>query len=231
MKQPRFNEQSKFQRLNFLENPNVGVFCKATDEVSIIRKGLPKKIYKRVFSALKTRLIELQIADVNIIGSLLVCNKHGVIVSNIVSQEDINLLESYGFSVLPIEDTINAVGNDILINDHGGLIHPEMNDTTIEQIQDCLKIPLTKGTIAGLSTVGMAAVATNKGVLCHPNTTEDEQKTLSSIFQAPVMIGTVNHGVPLIGSGLVANSYGAVVGSMTTGIEMGRIEEALQLNE
>ncbi|RLF51129.1 MAG: translation initiation factor IF-6, partial [Thermoplasmata archaeon] len=42
-----------------------------------------------------------------------------------------------------------------------------------------------------------------------------------------VMVGTVNHGAPLIGSGIIANSHGAIIGSLTTGIEMNRIEEAL----
>jgi translation initiation factor 6 len=42
------------------------------------------------------------------------------------------------------------------------------------------------------------------------------------------MIGTINHGVPLIGSGLVANTKGAIVGNLTTGIELGRIDEALK---
>lgn len=229
MKQPRLNQQSKFQRLDFLENPNIGVFCKTTDDLCIIRKALPKKILKRVSSALQTSFIELQIADANIIGSLLVCNKHGVVVSNIVNDIEVSLLESHGFSVLPIEDTLNAVGNDMLVNDNGGLIHPKIEKKTIKAIEECLQIPFTRGTIAGLETVGMAAVATNKGVLCHPKVTDEEKKVLESVFKVPAMIGTVNHGVPLIGSGLVANSHGAVFGSLTTGIEMGRIVESLQL--
>ncbi len=228
MKQPRLNQQSKFQRLNFLENPNIGVFCKTTDELCLIRKGLPKKILKRVSSALQTSLIEMQISDATIIGSLLTCNSNGVIVTNIINESEISLLESKGFSVLPIEDTLNAVGNDMLVNDNGGLIHPKIENKTIKAIEDCLQIPFTKGTIAGLETVGMAAVATNKGVLCHPKVSQEEKKVLESVFQVPVMIGTINHGVPLIGSGLVANSHGAIFGSLTTGIEMGRIVEALQ---
>ena len=229
MSRPQFNQQSKFQRLDFFENPNIGVFSKATDDVCLIRRMLPKKIMKRVSAALQTEFIELQIADATIVGSLLVCNKHGVVVSNIVTEDEISLLESFGFSVLPIEDTLNAVGNDMLVNDAGGLIHPSIADETVEAIESCLQIPFTKGTIAGLETVGMAAVATNKGVLCHPKVDEEEKKVLESVFQVPVMIGTVNHGVPLIGSGLVANSHGAVFGSLTTGIEMGRIVEALQI--
>jgi translation initiation factor 6 len=122
---------------------------------------------------------------------------------------------------------LNAAGNDILVNDFGGLVHPDMNETVIKEIEKVLQVPLQKGTIAGLKTVGMAAVATNKGVLCHPLVSEEEKQVLSNVFQVPVMIGTVNHGVPLIGSGLIANVKGFVVGSLTTGIEMGRIEEAL----
>lgn len=45
----------------------------------------------------------------------------------------------------------------------------------------------------------------------------------------PVSIGTVNHGVPYVGAGMVANGKGAIMGSKTTGIEMGRIEDALDL--
>ena len=78
-----------------------------------------------------------------------------------------------------------------------------------------------------LISVGMAAVVTNKGLLCHPKVTDSEKKMLEDVFDVEVMIGTVNHGFPLIGSGLVANTKGAIIGDQTTGIEMGRIEEAL----
>ena len=40
-------------------------------------------------------------------------------------------------------------------------------------------------------------------------------------------VGTVNLGSPLVGSGLLANSYGYLAGDETTGPELGRIEDAL----
>jgi translation initiation factor 6 len=104
-------------------------------------------------------------------------------------------------------------------------------DETIKRIEETFKVPVYKGTIGSLKTVGMTAVATNKGLICHPKATEDEINHLKKVFNVNVMIGTVNHGVPMIGSGLIANSNGAIVGSLTTGIEMGRIEEALNLIE
>jgi translation initiation factor 6 len=97
----------------------------------------------------------------------------------------------------------------------------------MKKVEDTLNVPVYRGTIASLKTVGMAAVVTNKGLLCHPKVLDGEKKQLGEIFDVNVMIGTVNHGSPVIGSGLVANTKGAIIGNLTTGVEMGRIEEAL----
>ena len=40
-------------------------------------------------------------------------------------------------------------------------------------------------------------------------------------------IGTVNYGTSFLGSGVVANSKGALIGNATTGIETNRVEWAL----
>jgi translation initiation factor 6 len=143
------------------------------------------------------------------------------------NKETIRSIEQLGLRVFPIKDVINAAGNDILTNDNGALVHPDLKSSTVKKISDILGVPVQKGTIASLGTVGMAAVVTNKGCLCHPKTSEEERKQLEKVFDVDVMIGTVNHGFSMIGSGLVANSKGAIIGNMTTGIEMGRIEESL----
>jgi translation initiation factor 6 len=141
------------------------------------------------------------------------------------------LINDTGLDVCVISDVLNAAGNDILVNDYGGIVHPKMKKDVIKAISKTLKVPIHRGTIANLKTVGMCAIATKKGLLCHPRVSEEEKKLLEKVFDVNIMIGTVNHGVPLIGSGLTANTKGAVVGSLTTGIELGRIEEALNLYE
>jgi translation initiation factor 6 len=54
---------------------------------------------------------------------------------------------------------------------------------------------------------------------------------LEELFDLPVDIGTSNYGTQMVGSGLIANSKGYVAGSKTTGHELGRIEDALDLLE
>jgi translation initiation factor 6 len=50
---------------------------------------------------------------------------------------------------------------------------------------------------------------------------------LKTALRVPVMITTANYGAAQVGACMVANSHGAVVGSRTTPIELGRIEEGL----
>jgi len=216
-----------FQKLDFNENPNVGVFCRANDDFVFIRKGLSKKVKNKIVDALKVELVEMSIFDASVIGSLLALNSKGAVVTDFVDKVGVKTIKDQGLDVCIISDVINAAGNDILVNDNGVLVHPEMKNKSLKAIEKVFNAPVQRGTIGSLKTVGMAAVVTNKGCLCHPKVTPDEIKVLESVFDVEVMIGTVNHGVPLIGSGLVANSKGAIIGNLTTGIEMGRIEEAL----
>lgn len=215
------------QLLDFNENPNIGIYCRANDSVVFLQQSLSKKIKQLIGNVLGVKVLELSIADSTIIGSLLTCNSSGAIVTEFASKETFELVEAQGLRVFPIKDVINAAGNDILTNDHGALVHPDLKNSTVNKISEILDVPVQKGTIASLGTVGMAAVVTNKGCLCHPKITEEEKQQLQKVFDVEVMIGTVNHGFPMIGSGLVANTKGALIGNMTTGIEMGRIEEAL----
>jgi len=216
-----------FHLLDFNENPNVGVFCRANDDLAFVRKGLLKKIKKKIVASLDINLIELNIADASIVGSLLTLNSTGAVATDFIDNNSVNMIKDQGLKVCIIEDKLNAAGNDILMNDHGALVHPNLQDETLKAIEETCNVPVYRGTIGSLKTVGMAAVVTNKGCLCHPEATDKEKMQLEKVFRVKVMIGTVNHGASLIGSGLVANTKGAIIGNRTTGIEMGRIEEAL----
>jgi len=216
-----------FELLDFNENPNVGVYCRTNDKVAFLQQKLLKKIKKKIIDALQVKLEELAIYDSSIVGSLLTMNSHGAALTWIANQSVIEIITNYGLEVTVIKDVLNAAGNDILVNDYGAMVHPKMKNETIKQLKKTLEVPVERGTIAEQGIVGMAAVVTNKGCLCHPKITPEEKKHLEQLFNVESMIGTVNHGDPMIGTGLVANSKGAIIGRNTTGIEMGRIEEAL----
>lgn len=70
-------------------------------------------------------------------------------------------------------------------------------------------------------------MATNEGVLCQPGSREAELEAIEELLDVYADVGTINYGAPLVGSGLVANDDGYVVGRDTTGPELGRIEDTL----
>ena len=75
----------------------------------------------------------------------------------------------------------------------------------------------------------MLGCVTNKGGLCHPEVSTEGREKMSETLGVPIMEGTVNFGMPLVGAGIVATSSGAICGRQSTGVELGRIEEALIL--
>jgi translation initiation factor 6 len=115
----------------------------------------------------------------------------------------------------------------VLCNDTGAYVHPDLSRKAVRAVQDTLDVPVERGDLAGVRTVGTAAVATNRGVLCHPKSTDEELDFLEDLLGVPADLGTINYGGPLVGSGLVANANGYVVGEDTSGPELGRIEDAL----
>ena len=107
-----------------------------------------------------------------------------------------------------------AIGNMISCNDHAAIVSPRISE--IETIKEVLDVRIVQREIAGHDEVGACCIATNKGFLIHPG-----------ILKGDGLTGSVNLGFPFIKSGLVANSNGYLTGARTTGIELGRIDEAL----
>ena len=219
-------------RLDFDSNPYLGVYCKANDSLTITNPFLADKEYATIKDTLQADVKSITIGGSPITGSLLAMNSNGVVVTDFIfDNEAAALKEIFDGNVLIINDKFNATGNNILANDYGALVHPMMSDETIKDIKVVLDVVVERGTIFDIQTVGMAAVATNKGVLCHPRIHDEEKAHIEQVLNVPACIGTINHGVPYVGAGVVANAHGAIMGSKTTGIEMGRIEDALRLGE
>jgi len=157
-------------------------------------------------------------------------NSNGIILSSFVNQEEIDIIKA-GFdgNITVMESRKTAFGNLVLANDKGAVVDARMKDFVMKQVSDTLGVEVVPGRIADLTYVGSLAVATNKGVLAHPMLKEEEKKLLESVLQVPVDVGTINCGIPYVGTGLIANSHAAVAGSLTTGPEMFIIGNALDV--
>lgn len=217
-----------FKRLDPFGNPNVGVYVKATSKHLFVPPGLTEQNVTDLEQALGLKSIQLTIGGSELVGSLVAANENGAVVADFATDKELQVLEEAGLVAIRLEvSRLNAAGNNVLCNDRGALVHPDLTARALKAVQDALDVPVERGAVAGLPTVGTAAIATNQGVLCHPLASESELAFIKKCLHAPARIGTVNHGHGLVGAGIAANQHGIACGSRTTGIELGRIDEAL----
>jgi translation initiation factor 6 len=209
---------------------SIGVYSLANDRFVVIPQMIPRKKAERTAEWLKVKLVHTSISGSVLAGAFACANSNGILLPNSVREEELAAIKAvFEGNITIMETKKTAYGNLVLANDHGAVVDPRFKEHEIRQIAETLGVDAVPGEIAGLPYVGSLAVATNKGVLAHPLLKEEEKKLLESMFKVPVDVGTINCGIPYVGTGLVGNSHAAVAGSMTTGPEMFIIGNALDV--
>jgi translation initiation factor 6 len=209
---------------------SIGVYSLATEKIVIIPKIVPLKKAECIAEWLRVKLVHTSISGSVLAGAFGCANSNGILLPKSIREEELSLLSSFfDGNITVMETRKTAYGNLVLANDFGAVVDPRIKETQLRQIGETLNVEAVPSEIAGLPYVGSLAVATNKGILAHPLLKDDERKVLESVFKVPVDVGTVNCGIPYVGTGLLANSCAAVAGSMTSGPEMFIIGSALDV--
>lgn len=209
-------------------NPNIGVFAVANESFAFVAGDAAPEFIRTLESALDVKTTMMTVAGSFVVGSLVVMNSNGAVVSGLAEPQEIAKISEF-LPCHPLDDPLNAAGNNILANDHGAIVNPYYDKSVVEAISYALGVECVQSSIAGCNTVGSACKASNKGCVCHADTTDEEIALIQDVLKVEAIRSTVNHGSRVVGAGIVANSKGAVVGDETTPIEMGKIEEGLAL--
>ncbi|MFH1631311.1 MAG: translation initiation factor IF-6 [Candidatus Aenigmatarchaeota archaeon] len=216
-----------YSQMSFQGDTNIGLNGFATDSYCIIgekaekKKGEISKILD--IPVFVTSILHIDLAKIFICG-----NTKMLLVPRFLFDSDIKNLEKItkeiGIELIQI-DTNKALGNLILMNDNGAIVSPLIKDVThqLDEIGIVSKVE----TIAKLNVVGTRGICTNKGCLLGSDATEDEIKSIETTLKVSADIGTVGFGSPFPGAGIIANSHGFVSCPKTSGIELGKIAEAL----
>jgi translation initiation factor 6 len=209
-------------------SPYLGVYLKSGEQTALAPSSAPRGLVHDVERLLGVHVIRTHVLDTDVVGAFVAMNSNGLVVGGDLSDEELHALDGIG-RVGVVRHRQNAMGNNVLANDRGALVHPEFSTDAVERIGRALGVPALRGTLAGLGTVGMAGIATNKGVVVHPKTTEGEAEVVTQLLGVPVHRSTANFGVPIVGACLVANSRGMIVGRPTTPVEIVHLQEGLQI--
>lgn len=216
------------RQLDVNGNSYIGVICAASEDLCLAPTVAREDNIALLEETLGTQVLKMTMGGTNLAGAMVAMNGRGAVVGNIMNDEEMELLAEHR-EVLVIHGRLNCAGNLILTNDTKAFIHPRIDVQVRKDIAEVLDVEVAEGDLAGMGVVGSVGCATNKGVLVHPKAHPEEIEALREFFGLPVDIGTLNYGSPMIGASCVANSKGAVTGTASTGIELGRLEEALDL--
>jgi len=223
-------------RAQFESNNEIGVFCKLTNAYCLVAIGGSENFYS-IFEGELSEVIPVihtSVAGCRIIGRLSVGNRHGLLVPNSTTDQELQHIRNSlpdSVKIQRIEERLSALGNVIACNDYVALVHPDLDRETEEILADVLKVEVFRHTIAGNVLVGSYCNFSNRGGLVHPKTSIEDQDELSSLLQVPLVAGTVNRGSEIIGGGLVVNDWCAFCGMNTTSTELSVIERVFRLNE
>jgi len=209
---------------------SIGVYSLVTDRIFIAPGSVPLKKAERLSQWLKTKLVHTSIGGSIVVGALACANSNGILLPNFMREEELTVIRRCFEGNITVMDTKKtAYGNLVLANDHGAIVDPRFKSPETQKISETLGVEVVRGEIAGLPYVGSLAVATNKGVLAHPLLKDSERKLLEDLLKVPVDVGTINCGIPYVGTGLICNRYAAIAGLLTTGPEIFIIGNALDV--
>jgi translation initiation factor 6 len=209
-------------------SPYLGIYLRVSDKAALIPPTIPRTLAREVERLFEVPSIRTNVGDSEIVGSLLAWNSSGAVVGDELDVQERAAIESV-VPVTVIRARHNAVGNNVLVNDKGALVHPDFSDEAVRRMERTFRVPVERGTVAGLGTVGMAGAATNRGVVVHPKTTDREAEVIGTTLGVAVHRSTGNFGVPIVGACVVANSRAMLVGRPTTPVEIVHLQEGFQL--
>ncbi|MGP6207190.1 translation initiation factor IF-6 [Cuniculiplasma sp. SKW3] len=212
------------RKFSIFESEFIGLYCRAWDDMAIVPVQLDDLSRKTISEVLDVSIQESRMDPSGMYGVFSVMNSNGIIVGGNSGKIDFDPGKR---RVLYLRDTINAVGNDIVANDHGAMVHEDFDNKSVKMIEETLDVETVKGRMGVFQTVGSGSVATNKGMIVNPEVSDDDIEILKDIFKVPVSAGTANFGSPMVGASLIANTKGILVGEKTTSIEIGGIDDVL----
>ncbi len=226
------------ERLDAFGTTTVGIHACATDRYCLIPGDTKARFRERLETILGVPCIPLEVSFKKLIGVMVACNSNGILLPNHVHPNDEALL-SKALEMLPgpqvkvhvlEESKPNALGNLIAANDKGAIASIKIPEAALPAVERTLGVKTIQGKIAGSPLVGTKIVANTKGVLVTPLATDEEANQLKSLFDVGnIDFTTVCLGIEAIRVGIVANSNGAIVGNATSGPEMARISDVLEI--
>jgi len=207
-------------------SPNIGVYCFANENIAIVPPGLTQRKLGQFAETLGVHVCSTTVGGSTLVGALVTGNSNAVLVPHTIREYELIKIQDLSRVVI-VDSKWTALGNVVLANDNGALIHPAADEEVARAVSAEMRLQPVRGTLGSLPFVGALGVATNKGAMLSPNTLEEERFVAKNALHVDAERSSTNGGVSFVKSGILANSKGAVVGPLTRGAELMQISRTL----
>jgi len=202
---------------------NIGFYGKASDKLFI---SSFEKDFSSIFNVPSKRIT---IGGTEFVGLFSAMNSNGIILPFIVRDEELEEIKKFGLDVLVLKERFTAIGNLIVVNDKGAIVSDLLSKKSVKSIEDVLKVEVVQASLVNSKVVGSVCFTTNKGAILHREASDEDVELVKDVLKVEVEKGSVNFGSPFVASGIIANSYGALIGSKTSGYELDFILRILKV--
>ena len=211
-------------KTRLLGSSYVGLFGIANDKLCLVPQGTDEKVLKNIEATLEVKALKASIYESSLLAVFAKMNGKQIFLPSYATPREVEHIEKE--HKVCIVKTEHALGNMVELNDYGAVASNTLPKAEVEALRAAgLRVEQTN--LAKTDAVGSTLVATNRAFLVSPNATKEEVKRIEDALNVKGGSSTANTGDALVRNSVIANSKGAIVGDMTTGFELNRIEEAL----
>ena len=216
------NLRSPMQRAIYDGSSEIGAYSLLTSSYSIIGTSNSNPLFQTLHD--HTHTVETTINSIRTVGSLLIGNRHGLLVPNTILDYELRFLrQNLEVRIMKVDETLNALGNIMVCNDNTAFVNPEVDNETLQIIKDILNVDVHR--IDSNVLIGTYAAMNNKGMIVDPSLSTEY---FEDILGFNVMKGTVNMGKTSVGSGLIVNDCGGFCGRSTSNPEISVMERVFK---
>ncbi|MFA5333114.1 MAG: translation initiation factor IF-6 [Candidatus Nanoarchaeia archaeon] len=215
------------QIINFLGNPNIGLFFYSTDKFTVVPRITSDEVIKTIKNELKTEIIKADVMNSSVNGIFLAGNEELLLVPKGISKDSLKELEKMKLKIAIIDTKSNALGNNIVVYKNKALVNPNFEDSALKQLED-LGLEVMKSKIASIETVGANLIVFSKKGLINKQARDNEIEKIKEFFKIELELGTVNGSSPIIKAGFVKNKHGIIISKEMNGSEIMALEELMK---
>lgn len=213
--------------MEFEGNPNIGIYMFANDKFCLLGYRVDPKKKKEIENVLGVPVIEALVLDTQLLGVFIAGNNDFLLIPELFEREMdffTKLTKKYEMELITVKSRLNTVGNNVCVGNKKLLVNPDYMKDTLLELNKKTGYDVVKIGNSEFKSVGALCVFKNSKYFISQ---EYDDLDLKQIKKEISGIGSINSGSAFVGSGIVGNSKGLILGSLSSTIEIQNVVETL----